>query len=70
MKIRQSDIVNISSDLSSCQKDIDKIAYGASSCGLQFNAEKCCAMRFARKKSSVERLDIAQFGSYYVRGVG
>ena len=26
-------------------------------------------MRFIRKKSSIERLDIAQFGSYYVRGV-
>ena len=28
------------------------------------------AMRFTRKKSSIERLDIAQFGSYYVRTVG
>ena len=27
-------------------------------------------MRFTRKKSAIERLDITQFGSYYVRGVG
>ena len=27
-------------------------------------------MRFARKKSSIERLDIDQFGNYYVCGVG
>ena len=27
-------------------------------------------MRFVRKKSSIERLHIAQIGSYYVRGVG
>ena len=27
-------------------------------------------MRFAPKKSSIERLDIAQFRNYYVRGVG
>ena len=27
-------------------------------------------MHFARKKSSIEKLDIARFGSFYVRGVG
>ena len=27
-------------------------------------------MFFARKKSSIKELDIAQFGRYYVRGVG
>ena len=60
----------MSSDLSSCQRDIDTIIHFASSLGLQINTEKCCAMRFAHRKSSIERLDIAQLGSYYVRGVG
>ena len=59
----------MSSDLSSCQGDIDTIVHVASYWGLQLNAEKCYVMRFARKKSSIERLDIAQFGSYYVHGV-
>ena len=51
------------------KRDIDTIVDVASSFGLQLNDGKCCVMRFARKKSSIERLDMAQFGSYYVRGM-
>ena len=59
----------MSSDLSSCQRDID-IIYNSCRFILGITTEKCCVMRFARKKSSIERLDITQFGSYYVRGMG
>ena len=62
----------MSSDFSSCLRDVDLILYfmllhlGDSNLML-----KLTATRFARKKSSIERLvDIAQFGSYYIRGVG
>ena len=34
-----------------------------------FNAEKSCVIRFVRKKASIDRVDIAQLGSYYVHGV-
>ena len=37
---------------------------------MQLNAEKYCVMPFACEKSSIERLDIAQFGCFYVRGAG
>ena len=60
----------MSSDLSSYQRDISAIVHVDSSWGLQLNADKCCVMRFARKKSSIKILGIAQFGKYYVRGVG
>ena len=40
----------MSSDLSSCQRNIHAIVHAASSSALQLNAEKCCARRFARKK--------------------
>ena len=40
----------MSSDLSSCQRNIHSIVHAASSSALQLNAEKCCARRFARKK--------------------
>ena len=69
LKIRHSNIVCISSDLSSCQIDIDTVVHAASSRGLQLDAEKFCVMRFARKKSSIKILDITQFQSYYVRGM-
>ena len=48
----------------------DTILHVTSSWGYQLNVEKCCVTRFARKKSSIERLDMAQFESSYVRGVG
>ena len=60
----------MSSDLSSCQRDIDTKVHVTLSWGLQLNAEKCCGMRFARNKSFIERLCIAQFWSYYVRELG
>ena len=60
----------MSSDSSSCQRDIDTIIHVALSWELQLNAEKCCVMCFAHKKSSFEILEIAQFGCYYVRGMG
>ena len=57
----------MSSDLSSCQRDIDTIVHVAS----QLNVEKSCVMRFLRKKSSIKRLDIAQKKiSHLIRGVG
>ena len=49
MKIQYSNIVGISSDLSSCQRDIDTVVDVVSSWGLQLNAEKCCVKRFASK---------------------
>ena len=60
----------MSSDLFIYQRDIDTIVLVVSSWGLQHNAEKCSVMHFARKKFSIERVGIAQFGSYYVRGEG
>ena len=61
----------MSSDSSSCQRDIDTIIHVALSWELQLNAEKCRVMRFARnKKFSIERIDIVQFGSYCICGVG
>ena len=65
-----SNIVDMSSNLSICQRDIDNIFHVASSWILQLNAEKCCVMRFALKKSHIGRLDKYQFESYYVLGVG
>ena len=64
LKIRHSNIVDMSADLSSF-KEI--LIYYNLCC---FDAEKCCVMCFARRKSSIERLDITQFGSYHIRGVG
>ena len=49
LKIRHSNIINVSSDLYSCQKDIDTIVHVASSWGLQLNAEKYCVVRSTRK---------------------
>ena len=60
----------MSSDLPSCQRDVDSLFHVALSCELQLNAEKCCVMGFARKKSSINRWGIAQFGMYYIHGVG
>ena len=60
----------MSSDVSSCQRDVDTIVHAASSRGLQLDAEKCCIMRFARNKYSIERLDMAQFESHYLREIG
>ena len=48
----------------------DTLVHIASSWGSQLNAEKCCVTRFSRKKFSIEKLDITQFRSYYVRGGG
>ena len=53
LKIRHSNIVDISSDLSGCQRDIDTIVYVALSWGLHLNAEKCYVMRFAHNKSYI-----------------
>ena len=42
LNIRLSNIVDMSSDLSSCQRNIDTIIHVASSWGLQLNAQNCC----------------------------
>ena len=47
--MRHCNIVDMSSDLSSCQGDIDTIVHVALSWGLQPNAEEYSVMRFARK---------------------
>ena len=60
----------MSFDLCRYQRDIDTVVHVASSWGLQLDAEKCCVMRFATKKSYIERLDIVQFRSYHVCEVG
>ena len=57
----------MSSDVSICQRDIYTILLVASSWGLQLSTEKSCV---SEKKSFIERLVIAQFGNYYVCGVG
>ena len=44
LKIRLSNIVDMSSDLSSFQRDIDTIVHVATSCGLQVNVEKGCVI--------------------------
>ena len=46
--IRYSNIVDMSSDLSSCERDIDTIVHLASPWGLQINDEKYCVTRFTR----------------------
>ena len=45
---------------SSCQRDINTIVHVASYWRMQINVEKCCVMRFASKKSSIERLDLTR----------
>ena len=59
-----------SDDTSVCTNKASSSVLLVMSWELQLNDEKCCVIRFAREKSAIERLDIAQFGSYYVRGVG
>ena len=61
LNIRHNNIVEMSSDLFSCQRDIDTLVRVTSSWGLQLNAKKCCVIRFACKKSSIERLVIFRF---------
>ena len=48
----------MSSDLSSCGRDIDNIVHVASSWRLQLNAEKYFVMRFTRKKSAIKILNV------------
>ena len=53
LKIRHSNIVDMSSDLSSCQRDIDNLVHAASSWRLQFNAEKNAVLCVLHLRSRV-----------------
>ena len=64
LKVQHINIVNIYLVV----KEIYTIVHVALSWGLKLNTEKFCVIHFAFKKSFIKRLDIAQFGSYFVCG--
>ena len=66
LKITSDHCHSLAVDLSSCQRDIDRICQVAGSWGLKLNAEKCVVLRFQR--GTVTWDDVGPLSTYTING--